>query len=34
MSLKQNDKAEAAFDKYIELAPKNPNVYDSRVTIT
>jgi len=30
MSLKQNDKAEAAFDKYIELDPKNPNVYDSK----
>jgi len=30
MSLNQNDKAEAAFDKYIELAPDNPNVYDSK----
>jgi tetratricopeptide (TPR) repeat protein len=30
MSLKQNDKAEVAFDKYIELDPKNPNVYDSK----
>jgi len=30
MSLKQNDKAETAFDKYIELDPKNPNVYDSK----
>jgi Tfp pilus assembly protein PilF len=30
MNLKQNDKAEAAFDKYIELDPKNPNVYDSK----
>lgn len=30
MSLDQNEKAEAAFDKYIELDPKNPNVYDSK----
>jgi tetratricopeptide (TPR) repeat protein len=30
MSLNQNDKAEAAFNKYIELAPDNPNVYDSK----
>jgi tetratricopeptide (TPR) repeat protein len=30
MRLKQNDKAEAAFNKYIELAPHNPNVYDSK----
>jgi tetratricopeptide (TPR) repeat protein len=30
MELNQNDKAEAAFDKYIELAPDNPNVYDSK----
>lgn len=30
LRLKQNDKAEAAFNKYIELAPKNPNVYDSK----
>lgn len=30
MSLNQNDKAEAAFNKYIELAPGNPNVYDSK----
>jgi len=30
MRLNQNDKAEAAFDKYIELAPDNPNVYDSK----
>ena len=30
LTLKQNDKAEVAFDKYIELEPKNPNVYDSK----
>jgi tetratricopeptide (TPR) repeat protein len=30
LTLKQNDKAEEAFDKYIELDPKNPNVYDSK----
>jgi len=30
MSLNQNDKAEVAFDKYIELVPDNPNIYDSR----
>jgi tetratricopeptide (TPR) repeat protein len=30
MTLNQNDKAAAAFDKYIELAPDNPNVYDSK----
>jgi Tfp pilus assembly protein PilF len=30
LTLKQNDKAEEAFDKYIELEPKNPNVYDSK----
>jgi ketosteroid isomerase-like protein len=30
MELNQNDKAEAAFNKYIELAPNNPNVYDSK----
>jgi len=30
MTLNQNDKAEAAFNKYIELAPDNPNVYDSK----
>lgn len=30
MDLGQNDKAEAAFNKYIELAPDNPNVYDSK----
>jgi len=30
MILKQNDKAEVAFNKYIELDPKNPNVYDSK----
>jgi Tfp pilus assembly protein PilF len=30
LTLKQNDKAEEAFNKYIELDPKNPNVYDSK----
>jgi tetratricopeptide (TPR) repeat protein len=30
ITLKENDKAEEAFDKYIELDPKNPNVYDSK----
>jgi tetratricopeptide (TPR) repeat protein len=30
LTLKQNDKAEEAFDKYIELEPNNPNVYDSK----
>jgi tetratricopeptide (TPR) repeat protein len=30
LKLKQSDKAEVAFDKYIELDPKNPNVYDSK----
>jgi Tfp pilus assembly protein PilF len=30
LTLKQSDKAEEAFDKYIELDPKNPNVYDSK----
>lgn len=30
LTLKQMDKAEAAFDKYIELDPGNPNVYDSK----
>lgn len=30
LTLRQNDKAEEAFDKYIELEPKNPNVYDSK----
>jgi tetratricopeptide (TPR) repeat protein len=30
MSLKQNEKAEAAFNRYIESDPKNPNVYDSK----
>lgn len=30
MSLKQNDKAEDAFNKYIESDPGNPNVYDSK----
>jgi superkiller protein 3 len=30
LTLKQIEKAEEAFDKYIELDPKNPNVYDSK----
>jgi Tfp pilus assembly protein PilF len=30
LTLKESDKAEVAFDKYIELEPKNPNVYDSK----
>ena len=30
LTLKENDKAEEAFNKYIELDPKNPNVYDSK----
>ncbi len=30
LNLKQEDKAEEAFDRYIELDPKNPNVYDSK----
>ncbi len=30
LTLKQNGKALEAFDKYIELEPKNPNVYDSK----
>jgi Tfp pilus assembly protein PilF len=30
LTLKLSDKAEEAFDKYIELEPKNPNVYDSK----
>jgi tetratricopeptide (TPR) repeat protein len=30
LTLKQTEKAEAAFNKYIELEPKNPNVYDSK----
>lgn len=30
LTLMQIDKAEEAFDKYIELDPKNPNVYDSK----
>jgi Tfp pilus assembly protein PilF len=30
LTLKQPDKAEEAFDKYIELEPQNPNVYDSK----
>jgi len=30
MNLKENEKAEAAFNKYIESDPRNPNVYDSK----
>jgi len=30
LGLKQNEKAEESFDKYIELDPGNPNVYDSK----
>jgi tetratricopeptide (TPR) repeat protein len=30
LTLKQNDKAEEAFNKYIELEPGNPNAYDSK----
>jgi tetratricopeptide (TPR) repeat protein len=30
LTLKQSDKAGEAFDKYIGLDPKNPNVYDSK----
>jgi len=30
LTLKQSDKAREAFDKYIGLDPKNPNVYDSK----
>jgi Tfp pilus assembly protein PilF len=30
LNLNQSDKAEEAFNKYIELEPKNPNVYDSK----
>ena len=30
LTLKQSDKAEEAFNKYIQLEPKNPNVYDSK----
>lgn len=30
LSVKQSDKAEKAFDRYMELAPRNPNVYDSK----
>jgi tetratricopeptide (TPR) repeat protein len=30
LALNQGDKAEEAFDKYIELEPDNPNVYDSK----
>jgi Tfp pilus assembly protein PilF len=30
LTLKQYNNAESAFDKYIELDPQNPNVYDSK----
>jgi len=30
MEIGNNDEAAKAFDKYIELAPNNPNVYDSK----
>jgi tetratricopeptide (TPR) repeat protein len=30
LTLNQSDKAEVAFDRYIELDPRNPNVYDSK----
>ena len=30
LTMKQMDKAEAAFEKYIELDPNNPNAYDSK----
>jgi Tfp pilus assembly protein PilF len=30
LTMKQLEKAGEAFDKYIELDPKNPNVYDSK----
>jgi len=30
LALKENDKAEVAFNKYIDLDPENPNVYDSK----
>jgi tetratricopeptide (TPR) repeat protein len=30
LTLKENQKAEEAFNKYIELDPRNPNVYDSK----
>lgn len=30
LALKQYDKAESAFDRYIEADPGNPNVYDSK----
>ena len=30
LTLKDHDKADEAFNKYIELDPKNPNVYDSK----
>lgn len=30
LTLEQSEKAEEAFNKYIELEPKNPNVYDSK----
>ena len=32
MQVNLNNEAEDAFNKYIELAPKNPNVYDSKGT--
>lgn len=30
LTMKQVEEAETAFDKYIELDPKNPNAYDSK----
>ncbi len=30
LTLRQTDKAEEAFDRYIDLEPGNPNVYDSK----
>ena len=30
LTLDQNDNAKVAFDRYIELDPKNPNAYDSK----
>jgi len=30
LTLKEDDKAEESFDKYIELDPDNPNAYDSK----
>ena len=29
MAIEEMDKAKAAFEKYIELAPNEPNAYDS-----